>query len=400
MHDRLIQKYGSPLYRYDLGEVAEAYGRLCAALPPAAAIFYSLKANPHPSIVADLARLGARAEVSSVAELLTAKSCGHAIHQCLYTGPGKTAEEIRQAVQLGARLFSAESVTDLRRIAGVARAEDVTAECLLRLNAGSGGSGTSIRMTGRPSQFGFDVNEVARWISQVSDVDGVDVVGMHFFPISNAQSEAALIASFEESLACASLLHETYGLPLRMLDLGGGFAAPYARPGPAVVYGGLRPALLRLADAYLKGRSDVVLAFEAGRYLTAACGSLITTVSDVKLSRGERIAVLDAGINHLGGMSGLRRMLPLSAMPEAAAGGESVVITLAGPLCAPSDVLAHGVRLHSPAPGDVLEIPNVGAYGLSASLIAFLGRVCPAEVVVRDGDVVSATRITLVRDDL
>lgn len=104
--------------------------------------------------------------------------------------------------------------------------------------------------------------------------------------------------------------------------------------------------------------------------------------------------VLDTGVNHLGGMSGLGRLARASATPDPGAGA-TVRATLVGPLCTPADVLGRGVEVPDVGTGDCVVIPNVGAYGLTASLVAFLGRPAPAEVVLRGAEVVSATRLRL-----
>ncbi|WP_019545221.1 acyl-CoA dehydrogenase family protein [Streptomyces sulphureus] len=398
-HDtgRLTARYGSPLYVYDLEPLGTGVGGLLATLPENATLFYSLKANPHPHVVGELRELGCCAEVSSGGELSDALAAGFRPEDCLYTGPGKTDAELRHAVELGVGTYSAESLTDLGRIGAAARQAGVAARCLLRVNAtGTRGRG-AISMTGRPSQFGFDLDEAETWAGAASAVDGVTVVGLHFFPLSNARDEDALIASFEESIATAAHLRDVHRLPVTVLDLGGGFAAPYARPGERPGYPRLRTALEASLDRHFPADRPS-LAFETGRYLAGAAGRLVTTVTDVKRSKGTCYAVLNSGINHLGGMSGLRRMLPLSARPADCDAAEAETeVTLTGPLCAPSDVLGAAVRMPEPRVGDALVIPNVGAYGLSASLIAFLGRACPTEVVVRGGEFVSATQQVITR---
>jgi diaminopimelate decarboxylase len=173
------------------------------------------------------------------------------------------------------------------------------------------------------------------------------------------------------------------------------------------VYGRLRTALTAVLDEHLPGWRDgePVIAFESGRYLVGDSGRLVTTVTDVKNSRGNTYAVLDAGINHLGGLSGLGRLLPLSAQPLSGSGPaaddagdrEPAMVTLAGPLCTPADILARAVDLPGLRPGDLLAFPNVGAYGLSASLLGFLGHPAPAELVVDGTETVSAGRLTLRR---
>ncbi|MFI2378454.1 phosphopantetheine-binding protein [Streptomyces sp. NPDC018964] len=410
---RLVERYGSPLYVYDLARVRTALEDLRTALPQPCRIYYSLKANPHPALVAELRRGGARAEVTSRGELAAALESGHPAAELMYSGPGKVRAELDEAITAGMRTFSAESFGDLERIGAAADAQGVTADCVLRINAAGAPGQAGLRMTGGPSQFGFDLDDLAAHKARLL-VKGTRIVGMHFFPLTNARDEESLRAELAQSVRTAARLKEELGIPLHLLDLGGGFAAPYATPGERPVYRGLRTALAGVLDEHLPGwrNGEPVVAFESGRHLVGDSGLLVTTVTDVKNSRGTTYAVLDSGINHLGGLSGLGRLLPLKAQPldpvaafETSAreperdGDEGpATITLTGPLCTPADILARAAELPGVRPGDLLVFPNVGAYGLSASLLGFLGHRAPAEVVVDGRDTVSATRLALRRD--
>jgi diaminopimelate decarboxylase/alkylation response protein AidB-like acyl-CoA dehydrogenase len=384
--ESLLARYGSPLFRYDLAEVRRAVSALRWALPAYAMLFYSVKANPHPDVVAEARRGGCRAEVSSGGEVSAALNAGHDPAALLYTGPGKTVAEVRAALARGVRLFSTESLADLERVLTSARAAGADVECLIRVNGSEGGANTGVRMTGVASQFGFDMEDAAEWAPRVVDLAGPALGGLHFFPMSNARSAVSIMTELDRSLATAVRLRDGYGVPVRWLDLGGGFAAPYAAPGDRPDYRELRERI----DAAIRrcfvvtGDGAVRVMFESGRYLVSAAGALLATVTDVKRSRDRTFVVLDAGVNHLGGMSGLRRLMPLVAHPLTV-GGTGSPVTLVGPLCTPNDVLAHEIELPAVRGGDAVVFPNVGAYGLSASLVAFLSRDLPVEVVV-DGD--------------
>lgn len=395
----LAERYGTPLYAYDLDDVTAARDELLASLPDGFELYYALKANPHPEVVR-AAREGApevcRAEVSSLGELEAALAGGHPAKNCLYTGPGKTDAELDRAIGLGVRTFSAESPSDLRHIGAIALRHGVTARCLLRLNiaTASAGAATGIRMTGRPSQFGIDGETLAEFLPELLLMPGTHVIGAHFFTMSNAADEESLLAEYEHVVETAAGLVGDRGLPLKLLDVGGGFAAPYAVPGRRTPYPKLRTELARLLGLHLPdwrtGRPR--LACESGRYLVAGSGRLVTRVVNVKQGRGGTFVVLDAGINVLGGLSGLGRLLPAAVQLEP---GEQVNErgTLVGPLCTPGDSLGRNVELPSLEPGDLVTIPNVGAYGLTASLVHFLSRPAPAEVTLRGGEIVSATRL-------
>ena len=276
------------------------------------------------------------------------------------------------------------------------------ADCVLRINAAGAPGAAGLRMTGSASQFGFDLDALLGAPERLK-VHGTRVVGLHFFPLTNARDEESLRAELVQSIATAAELRSALGIELRLVDLGGGFAAPYAVPGERPRYTALREAVTGALDDHLPGWREgaPVVAFESGRHLVGDSGELVCTVTDVKDSRGTSYAVLDSGINHLGGFSGLGRLLPMSARPVTTGADPDPEspgrATLAGPLCTPADVLGRNVELPGLQPGQLISFPNVGAYGITASLLGFLGHPAPAEVVTDGGEVVTVTRLALHR---
>ncbi|MYX97744.1 type III PLP-dependent enzyme [Streptomyces sp. SID486] len=394
----LAERFGTPSYVYDLDRVAAARDDLFAALPDEVEVFYAAKANPHPELLRELRSGGARgcrAEISSVGELGAALEAGFPGDRILYTGPGKTTEELTEALTRGVRLFSTESPGDLRRVGECALGLGLTADCLIRVNNATGAAATSIRMTGVPSQFGFDSETLPGLAAELREVPGTSIAGLHFFPLSNAKDEASLIAEFRHTIATAAALQDALGVTFRFVDIGGGFSAPYAVQGERPVYGELCEALAGTLDEHFPGWRGGAprIACESGRYLVADSGTLLTSVVNVKDSRDRRYLVLDAGINTFGGMSGLGRIMPVSVEPYESVGADGTPASLAGPLCTPGDLLGRDVPLPELAPGDLLTVPNAGSYGPTASLLMFLGRPAPAEIVVRGAELVSVSRI-------
>ncbi|WP_158839673.1 type III PLP-dependent enzyme [Saccharothrix deserti] len=398
-HAELAARFGTPLYVYDLDEVAAARRELADALPEEFELYYALKANPHPDVVRELRTggdRGCKAEISSTGELAVALAAGFTGADCLYTGPGKTSAELDEAIELGVRTFSTDSVTDVRRVGTVAVGHGVVVDCLLRVNSANASATTSIRMTGTPSQFGFDSETLADVLPELRRVPGVRIAGFHFFPLSNAKDEASLVAEFQHTVELAAGLARDLDLPLRVLDIGGGFAAPYGVPGSRGSYPKLRAELTDVLDLHFPEwrAGSPRLACESGRFLVGTSGTLLATVSNVKVSRGRKFVILDAGINTFGGMSGLGRLMPVSVRLD---GREAERASLVGPLCTPGDVLGREIELPVLSPGDLVAIPNAGAYGPTASLLGFLGRPAPTEVVVRGDEVVSVSRLELRR---
>ncbi|WP_406674804.1 AMP-binding protein [Nonomuraea sp. N2-4H] len=398
--EELVRRFGSPLYVYDLDKVTAAYRDLADFMPEGTAIYYALKANPHPDVARALREAGGggcRAEISSTGELAAALAAGFTGADCMYTGPGKTAGELAEALAAGVRLFSVESLTDLEHIGAAATAQGTVARCLLRINSATAAAATSIRMTGAPSQFGNDMEELPAQVEAMRAIPGTRIVGAHFFPLSNAADEESLLGEFQHTVTVAAEVRRILGEPFELVDLGGGFSAPYGVPGTRPAYPNLRKGLEEALDQHLpqwrEGRPGI--ACESGRYLVSDCGELHCTVVNVKQSRGRTFAILDAGINAFGGMSGLGRLLPAQVRPRQPDGDARPgrKAALAGPLCTPGDLLAREVELPDPAPGDLVTIPHAGAYGLTASLSLFLGRPAPTEVVIRGGEVVSVSQL-------
>jgi len=397
-------RWPTPAYVYRLDRLRTAHAGLRAVLPTPSTLYYSLKANPHPDLVRALTRLGCHAEISSRTELDNALDGGARPEDCLYTGPGKTVAEMAEAVRAGVRRFSVESIGQLDALSRVSTARSVEVSCLLRVRTDPASG--SLSMSARRSQFGIRLDDLATRFERFRRRPGVVVEGLHFFPVSAAADETALIASFETSVRAAARLREATGWNPRLLDLGGGFAAPYGVPGEPPVYPNLRNRLEALLDqTFPHWRGGLPgIAFESGRYLVGPCGTLVCTVTDIKVDGAGGVVVLDAGINHLGGLSGLGKLLPLRTQPrrlptadDTAAAHDTTAVDVVGPLCTPADVLAKDVRIPGLAVGDAVEIPNVGAYGLTASLIGFLGRDLPLEVVLDGRREVSVTALSLRR---
>ncbi|MEH0935378.1 type III PLP-dependent enzyme [Micromonospora psammae] len=402
----LAERYGTPAYVYDLAAVRAAYADLRAALPDPALLYYSLKANPHPALVDELASLGCRAEVSSTGEVDAALAAGVDPAAVLLTGPGKTTAAVAHALRRGVRRFSVDSPADLNRVGAAVARHGTRAQCLLRVNADEPVSGMGLAMTGTASQFGADASWVLRRPEDFRGSPQAPVTGLHLYMGSNLTDTATLLRQFEVAVAIAVRVRKVLG-DLTEIDLGGGFGTPYARDGARPTFPDLADRLARLLDDRLPDWRDGAprISFESGRYLVGDCGTLLCRVVDVKSSKGQLFTVLDTGVNHLGGMAGLRRLPPIlpSVRPPVDRDDtptEVVRTGLVGPLCTPLDTFSRTAELPAPRPGTLLAVPNVGAYGLTASLLAFLGHPAPVEVVV-DGDTpVSVSRLLLDRVDL
>lgn len=394
----MLTRFGSPLYLYDLDEVQHRVEILRAILPAESHLYYCFKANPLPALGKWLRLFGCRAEVSSTGELQMALEAGFIpSSNILYSGPGKTEMEIREALASGVLFFSCESWHDLLRLVSVASDMQVKVKVMLRVNPVTAPK-AKLAMVGIPSRFGFEEGDLLAQKAILKEIDSlITIVGLHIYHGTQIEGAEALLSTIKNGLDTAERLLAQLDFSCQYLDLGGGFPWPYAVAETGEDLSELGSALSSLwADRQLTATAQ--LWFESGRYLVAGSGTLLTTVLATKLAKeNRRFVIVDAGINHLGGMSGLGRVLrpvisvsPLAMPPETA---DSGWVDIVGPLCTPLDSLGLNVQTAPVEPGDVLSIPNVGAYGLTASLTNFLSRPAPVEITYRGTQFVEAYQL-------
>ena len=393
----LAHRFGTPLYAYDLAAVTARAGALRAALPGHSRLLYSFKANPLPALAGAARSGGCGAEITSEGELTAARQAGFDLREALFGGPAKTEVAIRAALAAGVRWFSCENWSDLDRVARLAAGEGAIAQVLLRVNPAEAPT-ARLAMTGVASPFGFEETELlvpeARKRLQHP---GLRVRGLHVYFGTQVADVAALAENTRRVLDLAARLETALGFVCAVVNAGGGFPWPYAHAAPEPDLSGLRPALDAVwRDSPLSETAE--LWFESGRHLVASSGTLVARVQAVKTSRDRRYILLDTGIHHLGGMAGLGRIprapVDFQLLAEDAATRPPALppADVVGPLCTPLDSLARGITLPELREGDLLAVPNVGAYGLTASLIGFLSHPPPLEVAHRDGEILSVWR--------
>lgn len=385
---QLLETHGSPLFAYDLEAVEHRALTLQAALPEGALLYYSFKANPLPAIARVLRKHGVRAEITSEGELLAARHAGYQ-QDIVFGGPGKSGKIIAGMLAAGITRFSCESFTDAERLSSMAVKAGVKITAMLRVNPQQAPD-ARLAMSGVESQFGFDeALLLADGAAERLKLPNFMIHGVHVYLGTQVASVEALVKNTKCALDTALRISSALGFECTVINAGGGFPWPYASEAAGSDLAGLREALeaVWLASP-LHGAAE--LCFESGRYLCASSGTLLTTVLDVKKAGSKTFVVLDTGIHHLGGMSGLGRIpraaLAMINLTEQREG--EMVADVVGPLCSPLDSLARGQKMSPVKVGDVLAVPNVGAYGLTASLLGFLSHPTPVELAFRGGRIV------------
>src|SRR3569832_2083146 len=177
----LIERYGSPLYVYDLDEAERQAKALFDLLPQSAQVLYSVKANPIPEVCAALRTAGCRVEIASPLELRVVLEAGFLPDQILCSGPGKTASLVREMLLAGVSHFSCDSWYDLERLSGVAAEIKKPANALLRLQVSGAPSG-SVGVGAMQSHFGVDPAELLNGVAaRAAAFRGAELAGIHIF---------------------------------------------------------------------------------------------------------------------------------------------------------------------------------------------------------------------------
>ncbi len=391
----LLERYSSPLYVYDLEEAECRAKALFELLPKRAKLLYALKANPIADLCAALREAGCRVEIASVLELEIALEAGFRPNEIFFSGPGKTPAIIREALLAGVTQFSCDSWYDMERLAEVASAAKTPISALLRIHL-SDAEAAAAGVGAMQSHFGAELAELLDGgAKRLAQLRGVELAGIHVYSGTQIQSPEGLARAFEHAIQLAEEIVSS-GIPLRVLDAGGGFPWPWATSDAPADLSTLEAELERV-DGLRRLTADAELWFESGRYLVSSCGTLLATVLDVKMfEAGKTHVILDSGIIHLGGMAGLGRIhrAVASLEPLGEPRGETLEpADVVGPTDSPLDCIARGALVPPLRPGDTVAIPNVGAYGLTASLVAFASRQAPAEVCCRGDSVVAAYRL-------
>jgi diaminopimelate decarboxylase len=373
----IAEAIGTPTYVYDAAGIRARYRRLDEAfgdLPHR--ICYAVKANGNLAVLRILADLGAGADIVSGGELMRAIAAGFAPHRIVFSGVGKTDEELHAAIHAGVGQINVESLSELERLAlladlqgasvsvGIRVNPDVTAETHPYISTGQGGL-----------KFGVPIDQLARAYEIIEESGSLrlDALAMHL------GSQILQPTPWVDGLVkLGRLLGEARGRghDVQVLDLGGGIGIRYRDEepmSPDTWIGAMRDALRE---------SGCTVQVEPGRYLVGPAGVMLTRIVHRKHSGGREIAIVDAGMNDLLRPSLYRAWHEI--VPVAACDEPAIPTDVVGPVCETGDFLGLERPLAPVAAGSLLAVLGAGAYAFAMSS-NYNSRARPAEVLVDDG---------------
>ncbi len=375
-------RHPTPFYVYSAAAIRTKH-RLLKDRFPAVDICYSLKANPNPAVCKVLVHAGAGAEVSSTAELATALAAGFAPRDVVYVAPAKTAADVKQVLQAGVHAIVADAASDLELIEASARSLAVRPRVLLRINTKESQPEAKEVMVGGPSKFGFDEERVAAAVAGVV-LQHARIAGIQVYSASQVLDEVWLGTHIEYVFGLARQLSRKIGFKLESVDFGGGFGVSQNERDPELDVAGLAEAVAGPLAGFRAEYPECRLLFESGRYLVAEAGVFVTRVVRVKESRGRVFAICDGGMNAFARPVFMRVKHPVRLLNRL---GEHATdhVDVCGPICTPLDCIARDAYLPMPKAGDLVGLLNAGAYGYTMSLLDFMSRGRPIELVADAG---------------
>ena len=382
---RIAAAVGTPFFCYSTATLRhhyEVFGDALADLD--ATVCYAVKANANLAVIRTLARLGAGADVVSGGELERALTAGVAPGGIVFSGVGKSRDELALALDAGIGQFNVESADELASLSGLAAARGVAARVAVRVNPDVDPRTHEKISTGRHrDKFGVPWPDARGVYARAAALPGVEVVGVAVHIGSQIVRLEPFRAAFGRIVDIVGELRAD-GHDIRRLDLGGGLGVPYdgeTPPSPAE-YG----EMVREVTSGI----DCELVFEPGRIIVGNAGVLVSRVLYVKNSAGRVVTVLDAAMNDLLRPSLYDARHAIVPAREPAAGAALRPMDVVGPICESGDVFAQGRPMPPVAADDLLAIRTAGAYGAVMSS-NYNGRPLAAEVLV-NGDAFEVVR--------
>jgi diaminopimelate decarboxylase len=352
----LAARFGTPLYVYSTRTLRRHYRVMDEAFAGADhLICYAMKALSNLSVLKLFAAMGSGFDIVSVGELMRCLKAGADPGKIVFSGVGKTDEELKAAIEAGILMINVESGPELRRVASVAARMRRRAPVSLRVNPDlDPGTHPHISTGHRDSKFGVPLAQVHEYYAEARSLPDLDLVGLSTHIGSQITDTSPFTEAANKVAIIVKALRES-GVALRYLDLGGGLGIPYQEEPPppseyaAALLGPLRGLGLKLI-------------IEPGRVLVGNAGALITRVLYVKETDVKRFIVIDGAMNDLIRpvlYEAYHQILPV----ERRAGSSVVTADVVGPVCESGDFFAREREMPEPGEGDLLAVMSAGAYG-------------------------------------
>jgi diaminopimelate decarboxylase len=356
----LADAVGTPFYCYSSATIERHYKVFTGAFADVdALVCYAMKANSNQAVIATLAKLGAGADVVSGGELLRARAAGVPPDKIMFSGVGKTADELALAVEENILCVNVESEPELELLSSIAAAKVRAVDISIRVNPDVDPKTHAKIATGKSeNKFGIPVSRAREVYAHAAKFKGVRVIGvdMHIgsqiIELDPFGDAFALLADFVTTLRAD-------GHTISHIDLGGGLGIPYREDNAPPPDPDAYAAIVKRATKNLNCK----LIFEPGRLIVGNAGILVTRVLYLKHGEGKTFVIIDAGMNDLIRPTLYEAHHDIRPVRQAPAGAPRITADVVGPVCESGDFLALDRSMVAPRPGDLLAVMTAGAYG-------------------------------------
>lgn len=378
----LAERVGTPFYCYSSATLARHYEVFAGAFKDVPSLVcFALKANSNQAVIATLARLGAGADIVSGGELQRALKAGIPASKIVFSGVGKTREEMAAALQAGIYCFNVESEPELAVLSELAASLGKTAPVSVRVNPDVDAKTHAKIATGKAeNKFGVPLSRARAIYQGAAKLPGIRISGVDM----HIGSQITELSPFENAVTLIVELARDLirdGHKLEHIDFGGGLGIPYHpenEPPP------LPKAYAEMVKRLTKGL-NLKLVFEVGRLIAGNAGILVTRVIYVKRGAEKTFIVVDAAMNDLVRPTLYDAFHEILPVREAAANAPMIVADVVGPVCETGDYLALDRKLPAVQTGDLLAVMTAGAYG-AVQASTYNTRPLIPEILVRGGE--------------
>jgi diaminopimelate decarboxylase len=353
--------YGTPCFVYSRAMLEDRFAAYSQPLQGIEhLVCYAVKANSNLAVLNVLARMGAGFDIVSGGELARVLEAGGDPAKVIFSGVGKSIEEMQQALEAGILCFNVESVAELERLSAVADSMEMTARISLRVNPDVDAQTHPYISTGlKDNKFGVAYEDAVAFFEQARTLPGIEIVGVDCHIGSQLTSMAPMLDALDRMLALIDTLEER-GITIRHLDMGGGLGVRYQQetpPDPAEL---IQAILARTASRTLK------LVFEPGRSICANAGVMLTKVEYLKQTAHKNFAIVDGAMNDILRPALYQAVMDIIPVIQPPAGRSVLAWDIVGPVCESADFLGRAREL-ALAQGDLLAVCSAGAYCFSMS---------------------------------
>ncbi len=356
----IAAEVGTPFYVYSTATLTRHYTLFKDALDGIEnLVCFAMKSNSNQAVIAHLAKLGAGMDVVSGGEYARARAAGVPGERIVFSGVGKTREEMRMALEGGIRQFNVESEPEMVVLSEVAASMGMRAPITVRVNPDVDAKTHEKISTGKyDDKFGIPISRARDVYAFAASLPGLEVIGIDVH-IGSQLTELEPFELAYNKVADLTRQLRADGHTIRRLDLGGGLGIPYERSNSA-------PPLPTEYGALIKrcvGDLDVEVEIEPGRLISGNAGLLVSGVIYVKNGENRDFLILDAAMNDLIRPAMYNAWHDIVPVVEAAAGSEQLPYDIVGPVCESGDTFAKQRNMAPLASGDLVAFRSAGAYG-------------------------------------